>query len=207
METNNPFRRSDAKTLWLIPASSVVGASGILRPRPPCPCWLTASVIAVGRDGGRLTALRTAAEHGSSSATLHVLACDAAQSMFPATLDESLQRRKLRLTSAILDGPATSPTIVAGLSAAVDGPAVELLVSDAAAPRDPSREWLVTDLPPLPDGQESRRRRLVLGWRHRNGVPARHNAEEVSAAAVAALALPPGDRVLAVVHPWRDRPE
>jgi len=177
----------------------VIGATGTLRPASVTLAESGATVVAVARDTDRLDQLT--ADLAYAGGGVVSLAADATRPDFPEVLGRLLRHRRLRMESVLAYGPATSTEVLDELLRLIDGVLVEILVSRHARPRG-DRPWTLDDLPAV---AEDGHRRLVLGW-HREGDSARwHTTDEISSAALAALATP-GDRVLGVVSPWPDRP-
>jgi len=180
-----------------VPATLVIGATGILRPAAHHLLQHGVDVVAVGRDPARFDALREAT--ADTPGTLIELPADAASRSFADELDALLLRDSTTLSDVLAYAPATTVAVLTALS--VDGaiPTVEVVTSAVARPGGPDRPWTLGDLPERPW------RRLVLGWWYRDGVPTWHDADQISAAALA-VRDGTGDHLLGSVTPWSDRP-
>jgi hypothetical protein len=182
----------------------VIGGTGILRP----------AVEALLRDGRAVTALSRSEDRLAQLPTgVCRLRGDLAD---PAGLRAALATLPVPPVAALayLPGsPAAVRAAVTVLRPAVAGPVLAILTSGVAAPgpdgrsADPDLAAVVAGLDP---GGPGELHVLVLGWVPPSAAgPARwHTREEISAAALAALAAldDPRPRRLGVLRPWTQRP-
>lgn len=203
MDTSSLLRRSELRHLYR-PTVLLVGASGILKPAALYLLGDGLDVIGVGRSRPRLADLSQAVHNVTQSAALHVLQADARESVVAREVERLVEQRRLSLEGVVVYEPATSEPVVESLLELSECPVVEILTSRWARPTG-DEPWTLHDLPPVDPAHRDRVRRLVVGWRRRNNISSWHDAVQISAAALEALAVP-GDQVLGHLSPWSDRP-
>ena len=204
VDTSSLLKPSELRHLYR-PTVLVVGASGILKPAALYLLGDGLDVIGVARSRPRLAELAQAANNVTQSAALHVLQADAREIGLAGQVERLIDQRRLRLDAVLVYGPATTDAVVERLLLATDCPVELILTSRWADPTTAGHEWSLSDLPEVEQKDRDRLRRLVLGWRRRNGISRWHDAVQISAAALDAITTS-GDQLLGTVTPWSERP-